>query len=121
MSILKEQPKINPFIERAMLVHKRNGMNLEAYQNLIPNLSEDPIEALDQVMALSKGCKDCILSTTRNNVIGVDGVYGAPIMIILEGPGQLEDLSVLPLVGHQEIKSSVCNNCSKTHRKFLLL
>lgn len=97
------------------ILSRVNTFNRLSYQirHLVneDNLPEDPEKALEFVLNRAPDCKSCILSETRNNVVGPDGKYGAPIMVVLEGPGFLEDLTKLPLVGQSEIKASHCNKC----------
>lgn len=76
-------------------------------------LPHDPEEALHYILEANKACEECVLFETRNHVVGPDGVFGAPIMVVLEGPGFLEDLTQLPLVGQQTLTSSHCNRCTK--------
>ena len=64
--------------------------------------------AWDEVMS---SCKGCILHAHRNNVVRPDGHFEAPIMIILEGPGFLEDLSKTPICSAIQIKNSHCGKC----------
>lgn len=61
-------------------------------------------------------CKDCVLYKTRNHVVYPDGHFNAPIMVVLEGPGFLEDLSKTPLVSALELRNSHCNSCEKIHQ-----
>lgn len=81
-------------------------------------LSEDPEELFNLVLERNKLCRNCVLSETRNHVVGPDGKFGAPIMVVLEGPGFLEDLTKIPLTGPQQLKSSHCNLCSNVYRCF---
>jgi len=59
----------------------------------------------------AKGCQNCPLSERRNHVVRPDGTSSAKIMIIGEGPGFLEDLTKLPMVGPLELKESHCGKC----------
>jgi uracil-DNA glycosylase len=55
--------------------------------------------SLDQVAAAAKNCGLCTLCDTRTNVVFADGNPEAKLMIIGEGPGQMEDQTGLPFVG----------------------
>jgi uracil-DNA glycosylase len=80
----------------------------------IPSLPTDPQEFLDWWWTThAKACEECPLAITRNHVVKPDGKASAQIMIIGEGPGFLEDLTALPMVGPMELQASHCNLCSK--------
>jgi uracil-DNA glycosylase family 4 len=76
----------------------------------------DPQEFLDWVWAQASGCTACILADTRTTVVKPDGRYGARIMIVGEGPGFLENLTSLPLVGPEELRNSRCSVCSNSRK-----
>lgn len=61
----------------------------------------------------AKVCQACPLSETRNHVVKPDGNTKARVMIIAEGPGFLEDLTSIPMVGPLDLQSSHCNLCRK--------
>jgi len=56
-------------------------------------------------------CQRCVLSNTRLNVVKWDGVCSADIMIVLEAPSILEDLSAVSFVGPMELRGSRCGKC----------
>ncbi len=58
--------------------------------------SADTLEALREVFAAFDGCA---LRETATNFVFADGVPGAPVMLIGEGPGAEEDREGLPFVG----------------------
>lgn len=72
----------------------------------------DPEEFYQYFLGLIKGCQDCSLCSTRTTVVAPDGPITAPIMVVGEGPGFLEDLSGIPLVGPMELRGSRCFKCS---------
>lgn len=75
---------------------------------------EDPEEFLTWWWeTYAKACTECPLSETRNHVVKPDGLSTARIMIIGEGPGFLEDLTGVPLVGPMELRTSHCGSCNK--------
>lgn len=104
----KEKPTYSEVVQRMIGVHK----TMEEHWGQV-DFPEDPEEQLDIILQMSQGCQECFLSETRNHVTGPDGEVGAKIMLVLEGPGFLEDLSRVPLVGPQELQSSHCNLCKK--------
>ncbi len=56
----------------------------------------------EQLQALAgqlAGCTACRLCETRSNVVFGQGVPGAPVLLVGEGPGQQEDEQGLPFVG----------------------
>jgi uracil-DNA glycosylase family 4 len=55
--------------------------------------------SLEQTAAAAKDCRLCGLCDTRTNVVFFDGNPEAKLMIIGEGPGQMEDQTGLPFVG----------------------
>ena len=44
-------------------------------------------------------CRGCALAETRTNVVFGDGATDAEILLVGEGPGQVEDEQGLPFVG----------------------
>ncbi len=58
--------------------------------------SADTLEALREVFAAFDGCA---LRETATNFVFADGVPGAPVMLVGEGPGAEEDREGLPFVG----------------------
>ena len=72
----------------------------------------DPAEFLEKFWELEMSkCKECVLAQTRTQVVKWDGIVDAPIMVVLEAPGQLEDLAGIPLVGPMELRGSRCGHC----------
>lgn len=59
------------------------------------------------------GCTNCNLCESRNFIVRPDGDVPAPIMVVGEGPGFLEDLTEIPLVGSMELQASKCSTCKK--------
>ncbi len=58
--------------------------------------SADTLEALRELFAAFDGCA---LRETATNFVFADGVPGAPVMLVGEGPGAEEDREGLPFVG----------------------
>ncbi|WP_084417911.1 uracil-DNA glycosylase [Henriciella litoralis] len=54
---------------------------------------------LDELKAAIEGFDGCILKEAARNTACFDGVQGAPVMVIGEGPGAEEDKKGLPFVG----------------------
>ena len=54
---------------------------------------------LDALKAAIEGFDGCILKESARNTAVFDGVQGAPVMVIGEGPGAEEDAKGLPFVG----------------------
>ncbi len=71
----------------------------------------DPQAFLDWMWEFKSQCKNCMLHTTRTCVVRGDGKPTAKVMVVGEGPGFLEDLTGLPLVGPMELRGSRCNLC----------
>lgn len=65
-----------------------------------------------EVLRENQVCEACVLSLHRNSVVRPDGNTNAKIMIVGEGPGYLEDLARIPLVGSMELRGSRCSDCS---------
>jgi len=75
----------------------------------------DPQEFLDWWWTTkAKICERCILSERRTTVVKPDGLASAKIMVLGEGPGMLEDLSAIPMVGPLELRGSRCGLCSNS-------
>ena len=74
----------------------------------------EPQEFLDWLWPLISTCSNCPLANGRNTVVKSDGLASASIMVIGEGPGSLEDLSGLPLVGPLELQASRCATCENS-------
>ncbi|MGC8483501.1 MAG: uracil-DNA glycosylase [Thermodesulfobium sp.] len=51
------------------------------------------------VLLEAKSCKKCQLSSTRTSVVFGEGPMSPEIMVIGEGPGEMEDLQGIPFVG----------------------
>ena len=84
----KTQTILNPILARAFLIDPK-------IVDVTEECPEDPIEFLDWWWnTKAVDCKDCPLFQTRNSVVRPDGIYGAPIMIVGEGPGFMEDLCI---------------------------
>lgn len=76
------------------------------------NAPKDPDEYLEWLwLNYVQDCNNCSLANMRTCVNKWDGEASAKIMIVLEGPGFLEDLSGIPLVGPMELRSSRCGFC----------
>ena len=56
-------------------------------------------DTLDALKATIEGFEGCILKEAARNTVCFDGVPGAPVMVIGEGPGADEDRIGLPFVG----------------------
>lgn len=56
-------------------------------------------DSLDALKAAIEGFDGCILKESARNTVCFDGVQGAPVMVIGEGPGADEDMEGLPFVG----------------------
>lgn len=54
---------------------------------------------LDELKAAIEGFDGCLLKESARNTACFDGVQGAPVMVIGEGPGAEEDARGLPFVG----------------------
>lgn len=54
---------------------------------------------LDELKAAIEGFDGCMLKEAARNTVCFDGVQGAPVMVIGEGPGAEEDMKGLPFVG----------------------
>lgn len=107
----KRLPSEHPIFLKAAKIDK----NLEhLFYDDQSNIPTDPQAFLDWLWETKlKICTNCVLSETRNSVAKYDGDINAKIMVVLEGPGFLEDLASLPLVGPNELLSSHCNTCTK--------
>lgn len=96
----------NEILERIASINKQYIVDCE-------DAPTDPQEFLDWWWSQASNCKECYLCESRNSVVKPDGLANADIMIVGEGPGFLEDLARIPIVGPQELKSSHCNMCTK--------
>lgn len=59
-------------------------------------------------------CTRCVLSTTRCQTVKPDGRvdHGRPMVLVVgEGPGEMENFTGLPLVGPMELRGSRCGHC----------
>lgn len=103
-----KKPSIDhEILERVSKIDKRYIEDLDPTQ-----IPKDPEQFLTWWWdTYAKKCEECPLSETRNQVVKPDGIANARIMIIGEGPGFLEDLTGVPLVGPLEMKSSHCSGC----------
>lgn len=77
------------------------------------NPPTDSQEFIDWLWDQNKGCQRCLLSANRNGVVKPDGNALADIMVVLEGPGPLEDAARIPLVGPLELRGSHCGHCTR--------
>ena len=55
--------------------------------------------SLESLCARVKGCTACSLSATRTNVVFGEGAAQARLMMVGEGPGEVEDTTGRPFVG----------------------
>ena len=100
-------------INRIGLIDKKLIEDLD--EEIVP---KDPQEFLDWWWKQAKVCEECPLCETRNSVVKPDGIPGAEIMVISEGPGFLEDLASVPMVGPLELRGSHCGVCKKVTECF---
>lgn len=56
-------------------------------------------QSLEETASAAASCRDCALCETRNKVVFYRGNPGAKLMIIGEGPGQMDDQTGEPFVG----------------------
>lgn len=56
-------------------------------------------EKIDSLNQKINGCKRCVLSRSRTNVVPGMGVMNPFVLVIGEGPGESEDMTGLPFVG----------------------
>lgn len=56
-------------------------------------------EKIDSLNQKINGCKRCVLSRCRTNVVPGMGVMNPFVLVIGEGPGESEDMTGLPFVG----------------------
>ena len=82
-------------------------------ENEVP---EDPNLFYDWWLDSVSSCQNCKLCESRNLVVKPDGLPGASIMVIGEGPGAMENLTGVPMVGPNELIGSHCGSCSKVHK-----
>lgn len=73
----------------------------------------DPQEFLEWLKERTNVCERCALCETRTTVVQPDGAASARIMLVGEGPGYLENLSGIPLVGPLELRASRCGTCAR--------
>lgn len=108
---MKKEKKIHPILSKVEQISKNYILDLDP--ETVPT---EPQEFLDWWWeSLAKNCISCPLSQSRNSVVKPDGIASAKIMIVGEGPGFLEDLSALPMIGPLELKSSHCSHCLKAN------
>lgn len=110
----------NPILQRLSDYYKGKE-NILAHFRLDSEegISEVPQEFLNWYMkTFVISCTNCALCEKRTQVVPPDGRVGAEIMIVSEGPGFLEDLTGLPLVGYNQLLVSRCNFCEKTKSCF---
>jgi uracil-DNA glycosylase len=104
----------NPILDRVALIDKRYIEELDP--EAVP---KDPQEFLDWWWKTSASiCEACPLSETRTRVVRPDGVASADIMIVGEGPGFMEDLVGIPMVGPLELRYSHCGVCKNNKACF---
>lgn len=77
---------------------------------------ENPDELQNRLFNQMNACVSCALCQNRNSVCLPDGHWTAKVMIVLEGPGFLEDLAAVPLVGPKTLESSRCNRCANIRK-----
>ncbi len=107
--MLKKKPLENEILERISSIDKRYLEGID-----IDSAPVDPDEFLTWWWnTYAKGCELCPLADERNKVVKPDGKASARIMVVGEGPGFLEDLAGVPMVGPLDLRSSHCNLCSK--------
>lgn len=68
-------------------------------QNLEPLSDFKMKEKIDSLNQKINGCKRCVLSRSRTNVVPGMGVMNPFVLVIGEGPGESEDMTGLPFVG----------------------
>ena len=87
-------------------------------------LPEDLDQFYNIIKPMMMKCNDCILHSSRSIVVAPDGKPNTDIMVILEGPGFLEDKTGVPLVGPLELRGSRCSTCANSkpcfNNKYLL-
>ena len=54
---------------------------------------------LADLEAACRSCERCALSVTRTQVVAGEGPFDAPLVLVGEAPGRLEDESGHPFVG----------------------
>lgn len=105
------------YIQKLMLREKKMVEHWREIEDLtkIPSTDKDFFKYLYEK---TNECEDCALCATRTMVVQPDGYLGAEILVVGEGPGFLEDLSGIPLVGPKELVNSRCNSCTKGTKCF---
>jgi len=66
---------------------------------LLPALSADPAEALQQLRLASNRCRDCPIGAHATQSVFGEGPVRAALMVVGEQPGDQEDLRGRPFVG----------------------
>lgn len=110
----------NEIVDRLAKVHKNYAEALKSEPGRESNwdhVPTDPDEFLDWWWETrASNCQRCSLAEGRNSVVKPDGIASASIMILGEGPGFLEDLAVVPLVGPLELRGARCATCSEVNK-----
>lgn len=103
---MKKQEFKNRIIERIHSINKNylDDLNLE-------EVPDDPEEFLSWVWNQAETCTNCVLCETRTKVVKPDGTHKAKIMVLGEGPGFMENLTGIPMVGPMELSGSRCKMC----------
>jgi len=74
--------------------------------------------ALEELEKICKNCTLCNLSKTRTNVVFGEGNPKAKLMLIGEGPGEMEDKTGRPFVGRAgQLLTKIINNVLNLDRK----
>src|SRR5580693_9218309 len=69
------------------------------FMDYLPQLSDDPVVAVNQVLDLYSNCGRCHLSESRNYMVWTRGNLYSPILVLGEGPGRTEDARGIPFIG----------------------
>lgn len=97
----------HPILDRVAIIDPRF---IEPTDLLAPTNSQEFLDWWWENKA--RECTLCTLADRRTTVVTPDGVASAQIMIVGEGPGFMEDLTALPMVGPLELRNSRCNECT---------
>jgi len=107
--------QVPPYVQKIMLRDKKLVEHWAEVEDLtkIPATDE---EFFDYLYNETTKCQACALCEGRTLVVQPDGGISSDILVVGEGPGFLEDLSGIPLVGPKELVNSRCNLCTKSQK-----
>ena len=104
---------VNPILKKIKGIKPEYLLDLEGME-----ITEDLDDFYNLVKPMFMKCNDCVLHTSRTQVVAPDGIPRSDIMIVLEGPGFLEDRTGVPLVGPLELRGSRCATCANSDKCF---